>query len=391
MRFLLWLIAIFALAAGVAMLAGSNDGLVQIILPFWRKQIVLSLNFVIVALLLGFVLGHFLLRLINSTLDLPGRFGLYRSRRQQEKAFNAFKKAVRALFETRYSAAVQYSKQAYKGDAEPVIALVAARAFHGLHDDKRYREWLEKTEKDSEGRMAALLTEAQFALETRRLDEAVIALDKLQETGHHGDLVTKIALEVAMLRNQWDKVPGFVERLAAHKALSAEEARPLMRQAHIGQLRNMIDDAQVQASYWNGLSKTDQTDTELLIAAVPLLAKAGQGALAQKAVERSLDGSWNSDLAALYHLAAGNAGEAASLSKTEEWLKKHPQDAGLLYSAGMQCIASRLWGKAQTYLEDALESRDAPKTRRALAELMDHLGRPKEAIEHYRHAVSPDI
>jgi len=389
MRFLLWLIAVFALAAGVAMLAGSNDGLVQIVLPRWHKQIVLSLNFALVLLLSGFILGYFLLRLISSALDLPGRVGLYRARRQQEKAFTAFKEAVRALFESRFSAAVQYAKQAYRGDKAPVTALVAARAFHGLHDEKRYREWLEKAEQNHEGQTAALLTQAEFALADRDVDEGANALSNLQQSGYHGDSVSKLALEIALLQKRWNEIPTLVERLLSHKLLTADEARPLLRRTHVEQLRAMADDPQSQASYWSGLSKTDLADTALLVEALPSLARAGQGKLARRAVERALDSEWNSDLAAIYPLTVdGSADTAAALSQAEEWLRKHSQDSGLLYALGALCLSSQLWGKAEAYLRSSLESRETPQAHGALAELMERTGRADEALAHYRVATA---
>ena len=55
MRALIWLIALFALAAGLAMVAGLNQGYVLMVLPPWRMQ--LSLNFFLLLALGGFLLA----------------------------------------------------------------------------------------------------------------------------------------------------------------------------------------------------------------------------------------------------------------------------------------------------------------------------------------------
>ncbi len=60
MRALIWLIGIFALAVGVTMLAGVNDGYVLVVLSPWRAQV--SLNLFIVVLVVGVALIHLLLR-----------------------------------------------------------------------------------------------------------------------------------------------------------------------------------------------------------------------------------------------------------------------------------------------------------------------------------------
>ena len=60
MRILLWLLALFALAVGVSLALGYNDGYVLIILPPWRAE--LSLNLFVVAVIGSFFFGHVLLR-----------------------------------------------------------------------------------------------------------------------------------------------------------------------------------------------------------------------------------------------------------------------------------------------------------------------------------------
>jgi len=84
MRALIWLIGIFALAVGVAMIAGLNDGYVLVMLSPWRAQI--SLNFFVVVLVVGVLLVHLLLRLLTRTLALPARVAQWRERRRREKA-----------------------------------------------------------------------------------------------------------------------------------------------------------------------------------------------------------------------------------------------------------------------------------------------------------------
>ena len=78
MRALIWLIGIFALAVGVTMLAGVNDGYVLVVLSPWRAQV--SLNLFIVVLVVGVALIHLLLRMVTRTVQLPGRVARWRER-----------------------------------------------------------------------------------------------------------------------------------------------------------------------------------------------------------------------------------------------------------------------------------------------------------------------
>lgn len=383
MRALIWIIAIFALAAGVAMLAGANEGYVLLVLPPWRAQA--SLNLVVVALLLGFFSVYFLLRLFSKALDLPGRVGAFRSRRQSEKASRSLRDALSALFEGRYGEALKLAKTAHAaGDKAHEAALVAARAAHGMKDEKRYREWIGRAGESAAGRSASLMTEAELALDAGRHDEAEQALTALRKSGNRNAAVAAMRLELAQALNRWEEVPELVQRLRDDKLMTPEQARSLLRHAHIERLRGLVGDAEQQAAYWRSLGKDDMVDPDLVVQALPLLAEAGQGAIARRAVERLLDARWRSDLARRYVLCAGDGDEAKdALSRAEKWLNQHPDDAGLLYAVGRQCMSARIWGKAQSYLEASASKEPAADVNIALAELMEQLDRPNEAKKYY--------
>ena len=77
MKGLLWLLTLFALAAGLALAAQLNDGYVLLVLPPYRAEI--SLNLAIVLLLAGFAVAYALLRGVALTLALPKRVRLHRA------------------------------------------------------------------------------------------------------------------------------------------------------------------------------------------------------------------------------------------------------------------------------------------------------------------------
>src|SRR5690606_16248248 len=170
MRALIWILAIFAVAAGVAMLAGANEGYVLIVAPPWRAQV--SLNLVIVVALLSFFLSYAVIRVVGKTLGLPGRVARHRARRREQKAGDALHSALRAVSEGRFADALKHVKAADTIAPGFEVALVGARAAHGMNDVRRCHEWLDKAERCNGGRIPRLLAEAGFALEHGHLDEA---------------------------------------------------------------------------------------------------------------------------------------------------------------------------------------------------------------------------
>lgn len=387
MRSLIWLIAIFALAAGAAMLAGHNDGYVLVVFPPWRAQ--LSLNLLLLLVVLGFLLAYLLVRLIRRTLALPSAVGQWRERRKRERAGQALRDALRTLFEGRFTQSLKFASAAFSsGESQAMAALVAARAAHALHDDTRYRIWIGRAaDQGEDARVARLMTEAELAVEQRQFGEAAEKLDTLKQAGHRHIAALRLSLRVASALKRWEEALKLTRQLRKHKALSAEQAMPLLRRAHVERLQECAGDGAALARLWTEIPAEELADRRLIERAVPLLAAAGKGALARKTLERLLDAEWDDSIAKLYAYCGEGEGDAhACLAKAEAWLKLHPRDAGLLFALGRLCIASQLWGKAQSYLEASLNLAPAVETHLALARLLEQLERPADAQLHYRAA-----
>ncbi|HJV27092.1 MAG TPA: heme biosynthesis HemY N-terminal domain-containing protein [Aromatoleum sp.] len=385
MRALIWLIGIFALAVGGAMLASINTGYVLLVLPPWRMQ--LSLNLLIVILVLGFVLTYGVLRVVSKTLALPGRVGVFRERRRKEVAGRALRDAVRALFEGRFSQSVKLAESAFNGGEAPTVsALVAARAAHAMRDDTRYRIWIGRaTETEGESRVARLMTEAELAVEGRHFNEAAERLESLRLAGQRHIAALRLSLRVASALAQWEEVIRLARQLRKHRALSGEQAQLVLRRAHIERFRELAGDGDGLAAYWRAIPADELNDRRLVERAVPLMASAGQGALVRKTLERLLETEWDSGLARLYaHCGGDEAVEC--LARAEKWLVQHPKDGGLLFALGRLCSEAQLWGKAQSYLEVSLNLAPTIETHLALAGLLERLDRAEDAQVHYRAA-----
>jgi HemY protein len=385
MRGLLWLIALFALAVGVALLAQVNNGYALLVLPPYRVQV--SLNFLVLTLLAVLVCGHFLLRLVSRTLRLPGNVIAYRDRRRRERAAESLRDAVRLQLEGRYSQALKMAKKSWgAGDESGVSALVAARAAHALRDDAKYREWIgHAAERDERVRTARLMTEAEMAVEGRRFDEAAECIDAMKEHDNRPVATLQLALKVANAKQDWKAVVKIARQLRKHHILTDEQVAPLVRRAHLSSIRELDGQGEEVARYWNAIPADEQADRRLVEKAVPMMVANGQGATVRRVLEKLLDVQWESELARLY----GQCGEddaVGSLARAEKWLKEHPRDGGLLYSLGCLCMGVELWGKAQSYLEASVSVASTVEAHLALAQLAERFERPQDAQTHFRRA-----
>jgi HemY protein len=386
-RTLFWLLALFALAVGVSLAFGNNEGYVLIVLPPWRAD--LSLNFFIVLVAGGFLLGHVLLRVASHMLGLPRAVREFRERKRREKGARALREAVQQLFEGRYGHALKNAAASHAaGEAPALSALVAARAAHFLRDGRRVEEWLRRAaEHDVEAHAARLMTEAELHVDARRFEEALAALNALQEGGGRHIAALRLALRVHRGLGRWEDVLKVARQLEKHRALTPDAAAPLKQRAHLENLRSREGDARALAACWAAVPAAERRDARLAAAAVRMLIAAGDGGTAQRIIEQQVEAEWDSDLAGLYAECRGGD-TLGRIARAEKWLEKHPQDARLLLALGRLCREQQLWGKAQSYFEASLGILPSQDAHVELAALFAQLGRSEESNQAYRSAAA---
>lgn len=125
-------------------------------------------------------------------------------------------------------------------------------------------------------------------------------------------------------------------------------------------------------------------DAPVAAAAARALAACGETNAARRCLEAQLARAWDGELVRLYGELPGDP--APRIASAEAWLAMHGEDADLLLALGRMCLAARLWGPAQGYLEAALTRADTRVVRLALAQLCEATGQPDAALPHYRAA-----
>jgi HemY protein len=136
MKFLFWILALFAAAVAVTLFS-HNPGYVQVVYPPYRME--LSLSLFVLLVLAWFVLAYFAVRLMLAALRLPKHVRDFRHEHSLKKARHAMLDGLQAFFEGRYAAAEKSALQAMElGDTSRLNPIIAARAAHALHEfDKR--------------------------------------------------------------------------------------------------------------------------------------------------------------------------------------------------------------------------------------------------------------
>ena len=391
MRALFWLLTLAALAVGLALAARYNEGYVLLVLPPWRAEV--SLNLFVLAAIAGFFVIYLLARAVSHTLALPRAVAQFRQRRNQEKAALALRDAWRLLQEGRYGHAMRCAEKARPDHAGAgMLALAGWRAAHALRDAERSAQWaLRVRAHDTSGLQAArLMTEAEFALEDRRFDDARAALEQFAALEGRHIAAMRLSMRAEQGLGNWREVARLVRQMEKHQALTAEQAAPIRSRAVREALHGLRDDPAGLMRYWRELDDGDRAEPSLALETARALAAAGDSRESRRVIEDALDDAWDAGLVLAYG-ECGQTGEPAGdvlgrIAQAEKWLQRMPRDGVLLLTLGRLCRRQQLWGKARSYLEAALAIAPSRIAHVELAQLLDQLEESALAARHYRAA-----
>ena len=383
MRTLFWIIALFALAAGLVVAARYNTGYVLLVLSPYRVE--LSLNLLLILLFTGFIAGHLLLRLVSGTLRLPARVREYRIARHHRKAQAALAEALQEFFAGRYARAERAAANSIRlVEHAGIGAIVAARAAHALRAYDRRDAYLAQipglTPEDA---TVKAVTEAELLLDHRRFHEA---LNLLKALPRKHTAVLRLELKAQQLAKNWDQVLALVEQLEKRKVFDVGQAEQIRRHALSENLKRKVIDSHALEEAWKKIPAAEQRNGRIAAMAAQCFIALGNCAQARQVIENALKENWDSELVALYAECPGEE-SVEQIERAEGWLPAHPNDAALLLTLGKLCAARELWGKVQSYLEASIAIEPGYAAHLALAQLQEKLGNGDAARRHYRESL----
>jgi HemY protein len=346
MRWVFWVLGLFALAVGVALALRFNAaGYALVVRPPFRIE--LSLNLLLLLFVLAVVGVHLLLRFIFGAIELPQRVREFRERRRREHARVTMLEALRAFFEGRFGKAEKAAASAIEMGETPVLGAVLAA--HAAHELRHYAErdgYLARAEELAPGDAAMrIIAEAEMLLDERRYLEALTALERLPEKHTAG---LRLELKAHQQARNWEQTIPLIGELERRSVFDAEQARQLRRHAYAENLKRKPDKRALD--------------------------------------EGALEAEWDSELLAIYGDSAVDD-PMRCIARAEKWLETHPQDPLLLWVLGRLCARMELWGKAQSYLDASISLEPTYSAHLALGQLHDRLGSTEAARRHYRSSL----
>jgi len=385
MRGLLWLLATFALAAGLSVALRENDAYLLLVYSPWRIE--LSLNLFLILLVAAFAAVYLLTRMVVHTLRLPAHVRAFRARQGEVKSREALSQSLQALYEGRFGRAATQAGRAHElGQSRALAALVAARAAQRMRNFILRDAWIARARAaEPEWRQATLAVEAELLLEERRYDDARVVLQELHAGGARHIATLSALLRAEQGLGNWSEVVRIARLLEKRNAMPHEALEGIMVNARVAMLARKALDSRSLTDYWQSIPLAEQRQPRIAAAAARAWMQLGDRGAARAVIENALAENWNPELVLLYG-ETGDADAISRIERAETWLKARPQDAELLLTLGRLCFRRELWGKARSYLEASLALHPAMDAHVALARLCDRIGLSEEANRHFRAA-----
>ena len=426
MRAAFWLLALFAVAAASALIAGNNQAVVTI---FWPPhRIDLSFNLTVLLLAGLFTLLYVALRAMSAVFSLPLEAKRWRAQQKERAMYGALMDALAHQLAGRYIRATKSAQTALaqekslglltehsgrvtshsasrSSQLQSLAHLLVAESAQSLQNRALRDQHLQAALQSSAPRHALEVREgvqfraARWALDDRDAGAALELLNQLPQGAARRTLALRMKLRATRQLRQPLEALETARLLAKHRAFSVAAAQSIVRGLALELLNDAHDPAQLQQA-WLSLDDSERAMPELVVhAASRLMALHGDVALArawllqiwEQVTQPRSDVSDSLRLKLITVLEADLASlDASWLARIEAAQLGRPRDANLQYLAGMACLSRQLWGKARQLLSQAaLGLQDAQLHRnawRALATLAEQRDDAEAAAHAYRQA-----
>lgn len=384
MRLILIWATVFLVGTGLATLLLYDNGQVSMVWNDWVIET--SLSFLVVAVLVIFISGYFLIRLLLNLWHLPVFWRRSRRLRQYSKAESAMAKGMIALeYGDWQTAEKQLIKSAKQSEAGLVHYLSAAKMAHNQKAYSRRDHYLEQAREEYAADYVTIgLVEARL-LSEEQPEVALSILETLHE--QHPKHTTVLAEYTLALRQLglWERVEALLPVIKKTCAIDKAELLALEQSLLAGKLATAMDEETLDF-LWAKLSSRQKLIPQILVEYVEQRIGRGQEVGLALLIEKALKKEWNDRLVYQYgRLTLGPAFER--LRKAETWLKGQENNPVLLLSLGRLACRSQLWGRGQSHLQESLKIRPEVETYHALAQCYEAEGKDNQAALTYKEAI----
>jgi HemY protein len=387
-RLFVWLLILVIIVLGAVLLVRDDPGF--LLLRYRDQTVETSLAFALAAIIVLVMAIYYSVRLLRGLLRLPGAMQRQSENRRLSKSRRQLNQGLIDLAEGRFEQAENHLVRLVESSESPLVHyLAAARAaqLQGKHDA---RDGYLKAAHDAnpEAELAIGVTQAELQLAHQQTEQALATLTHLHSIAPRHDYVTKLLARAYHELEDWQALAQILPDLRRKKLIKESRLREMEQDGYRGLLELASGNQQGFDKAWSQVPKTLQTDPVMMRFYFDTLARQRwSNPAAEQLLLKALDQQWDDGLIEVYgRFEAANA--SVQLARVEKWLDDFGHNENLLLALGRIAIRTRLWGKAQGYLEGSIGARATPAACLVLAELFERqLQQPGKAAEYYERGL----
>lgn len=337
-------------------------------------------------LILTLIVLYILVRLLIKLLVAPKKLGEAAGRMRDTQARKRLNQGLIEFSQGNFLRSERLlTKGVRRADMPLVNYLAAARAAQAQGAYERRDTWLRMAQEQSpEASSAILLTQAELQMTERQNEAALATLTALLENDPKNGRALALLARLYQKEKRWEELRDLLPRLRKQKAMDPDTLAALEEQAHAEVMLacgRAADKAKVNAC-WQAVPKNLRKAAPVVRGFVVALRDAGDHAGAELQARKSLKAAWDDKLAIIYGTIKADGNR--QLKQVEKWLRQHGENSALLLTAGRLCMRNELWGKARSYLESSIAIQPTAEAYQLYGKLMEQIGDEDAANVAYR-------
>jgi HemY protein len=379
----LTLLVILGAGAFVGELMIQDSG--YVLIAYNQTTIETSLWVLLVALLITFIVLHWVINVITHTKLPTTKLKAWKDHRNHLISRRKTLKGLTSLSEGNWAQAQkQLAQAAERSDLPLVNYLAAARAAHEQNNEQATDELLQKARNSTpEAEVTVAISQAEIQLSRGQLEPCLATLLRLRTLAPKNTYVMKLLKDIYLRLNDWQALSKLIPILRKHQALKEDELSQLSRDCYGQLLEESINKLPVETSNddrlkalgkaWNDLPSDLSRDGDLVQRYTELLVSLGAESRAEQSLKDLLKRNWDDKLVNLYGRLSGENAKK-QLDTARGWLKSHDDSPSLQLTLGRLSMRNQHWGQAVKYFEQSLALDPSSETLAELARLLRHLG-----------------
>lgn len=383
-----FVLALVALVGSVLLTLMLLEDPGYVLIGYGEQGYETTLAFLVLALVVCFGLLYGAIRLLAGLVRAPKQLHAWDQHRKSIRARKLLDRGLMELAEGDWAAAEKHLlKRAQDSDNPLITYLSAARAAQQQGAHERRDHYLRLAhEAMPQADVAVGLTQAELQLAHRQMEQSLATLNHLRSIAPRHAYVLKLLMRLYERLGDWEQLRELLPELRRRNVVKVDEFAKLETQVHAALLCDARDSETLQL-HWERVPRGLQQDTGLLFDYASRLIALGHQVDAERSIRAALHRHWDQKLVDLYGRVEGE-NPGVQMSVTEDWLRDHQQDAVLLQAMGRIALRNQLWGKARSYLEQAISIQPTVEGYQLLGNLMERLEEKEQAVECFRQGVA---